>query len=196
MGGFICPEDAAPSIGTPVELLGQYGIRLAILAKTTTGPITGLLYAAQKFGTAQPHCRSPLWFIRAQQTRMSGPVTFVLGLYHIFGRKASRLGDLPLHGLYSSQSWHTEHRGLRHLYPSLRRGSEEPVRIRPAVVRPPVLARPRSHPDPIYPHASIGRLIEAFEEVLDLGVLLSVVHALAAGRPSRYQPIVGTPLCV
>jgi hypothetical protein len=53
MGGFICPEDAAPSIDTPIELLGQYGIRLAILAKTTTGPITGPLYAAQKFGTAQ-----------------------------------------------------------------------------------------------------------------------------------------------
>jgi len=61
IGGFVCPEDAAPSIGTPVQLLGQYGIRLAILAKTTTGPITGRLYAAQKFGTAQPHCRFPLF---------------------------------------------------------------------------------------------------------------------------------------
>jgi hypothetical protein len=58
MGGFICPEDAAPSIDTPIKLLGHYGIRPAILAKTTTGPITGLLYAAQKFGTAQRHYKS------------------------------------------------------------------------------------------------------------------------------------------
>jgi hypothetical protein len=100
MGGFIYPEDAAPSIDTPVELLGQYWIRLAILAQSTTGPITGLLYAAQKFGTTQPHCRFPLWFIRAQQTRMSGPVRFVLALYHIFGRIASRFRGFALHCLY------------------------------------------------------------------------------------------------
>ena len=30
------------------------------------------------------------------------------------------------------------------------------------------LARPGLHPDPVDPHASIGRLIEAFDEVLDL----------------------------
>jgi hypothetical protein len=38
---------------------------------------------------------------------------------------------------------------------------------------------PRSrHPDPIDPHASIGRLIEAFDEVLDLGQHLLIPHGL------------------
>jgi hypothetical protein len=33
-----------------------------------------------------------------------------------------------------------------------------------------MLARPRSHPNLIDPHASIGRLVEAFEEVFDRGI--------------------------
>jgi hypothetical protein len=40
------------------------------------------------------------------------------------------------------------------------------------------LARPGCHPDPIDPHASIGRLIEAFDEVFDLGEHLFVSHGL------------------
>jgi hypothetical protein len=58
--GFIHPEDAAPSvIVTPIQLVtliqlfSQYAIRHAVLAKTTTRPIAGFLYAAQKLGTAQ-----------------------------------------------------------------------------------------------------------------------------------------------
>jgi len=43
------------------------------------------------------------------------------------------------------------------------------------------LARPDRNPFPIDPHTSMGRLIEAFEEVLDLGVHLSSLMALAAG---------------
>jgi hypothetical protein len=33
-----------------------------------------------------------------------------------------------------------------------------------------MLARPSLHPDPISPHAAVGGLTEAFEEVLDLGL--------------------------
>jgi hypothetical protein len=41
-----------------------------------------------------------------------------------------------------------------------------------------MLARPRSDPDPIDPHAAVGRLIEAFDEVLDLRQHLFVSHGL------------------
>ena len=39
------------------------------------------------------------------------------------------------------------------------------------------LARPSMHSDPIDPHASIGRLIEAFEKVLDLSVAVPPIAA-------------------
>jgi hypothetical protein len=41
-----------------------------------------------------------------------------------------------------------------------------------------VLARPRRYPDPIDPHAAPSRLIEAFDEVLDLRQHLLVSHGL------------------
>jgi hypothetical protein len=41
-----------------------------------------------------------------------------------------------------------------------------------------VLARPRLHPDPIDPHAAVGRLVEAFDEVLDLLQHLLIPHGL------------------
>jgi Xaa-Pro aminopeptidase len=44
-----------------------------------------------------------------------------------------------------------------------------------------VLARPDRHPDPIDAHAAARRLIEAFEEVLDLRHHLLIPHGL--GRP-------------
>jgi hypothetical protein len=51
------------------------------------------------------------------------------------------------------------------------------------------LARPGSHPDPIDPHAAVGGLFAAFEEVLDPGVLhglgrLVDVHAHCPLVPS------------
>jgi len=46
---------------------------------------------------------------------------------------------------------------------------------------PAVLARP-DHPFPIDPHAAVGGLVEAFEEVLDLGQRLLLSHGLAGGR--------------
>jgi hypothetical protein len=39
-------------------------------------------------------------------------------------------------------------------------------------------ARPPLHPDPIDPHAAVGRLIEAFDEVLDLRQHLLIPHGL------------------
>jgi hypothetical protein len=41
-----------------------------------------------------------------------------------------------------------------------------------------MLARPGSDALAIDPHAAVGGLVEAFEEVLDLGVHLSVVHGV------------------
>jgi transposase len=49
---------------------------------------------------------------------------------------------------------------------------------------PAVLARPRSHPDPIDPHASVRGLIEAFEEILDLGCHLP--HPAWPWPPGRH----------
>jgi hypothetical protein len=43
---------------------------------------------------------------------------------------------------------------------------------------PAVLARPRSHPLPIDPHAAVGWLVEAFDEVLDLRLHLLIPHGL------------------
>jgi hypothetical protein len=57
-----------------------------------------------------------------------------------------------------------------------------------------VLARPCSHPDPIDPYAAVSGLLEAFEEVLDLGQCLLLSHGLAGGRvlPSpRLRAILG-----
>jgi hypothetical protein len=53
-----------------------------------------------------------------------------------------------------------------------------PLGVGPAVPGPPVLGRPGCHPDPIDPHAAIGRLVEAFEEILDLGRHLFILHGL------------------
>jgi len=41
-----------------------------------------------------------------------------------------------------------------------------------------MLARPGSDALAIDPHAAVGGLVEAFEEVLDLGVHLSVFHGV------------------
>jgi hypothetical protein len=38
------------------------------------------------------------------------------------------------------------------------------------------------HPDPIDPHAAVGGLLEAFEEVLDLGRHLRILHGLGRSR--------------
>lgn len=38
------PRDAMPAVGTPVDPLGQFGIRLAVLAEPATEPIAGLPY--------------------------------------------------------------------------------------------------------------------------------------------------------
>src|ERR1700746_3941920 len=53
-----------------------------------------------------------------------------------------------------------------------------PLSIGPAVPGPPVLGGPGSDPLPIDPHAAVGRLIEAFHEVLDLSLDLSFPHGL------------------
>ena len=50
-----------------------------------------------------------------------------------------------------------------------------------------MLARPRSHPDPIDPHASEGRLVEAFDEVLDLGQHLLVPNGLGRLVPVHHH---------
>ena len=48
---------------------------------------------------------------------------------------------------------------------------------------PAVLGAPGVHPDPTDPHAAVGGgLVEAFEEVLDLGQRLLLSHGLAGGR--------------
>ena len=52
------------------------------------------------------------------------------------------------------------------------------MRLGAAIAGPPVVRGPRCHSDPIDPHTAVGGLIEAFEEVLDLGVHLSVVHGV------------------
>jgi hypothetical protein len=41
------------------------------------------------------------------------------------------------------------------------------------------MARPGLHPNPIDPHAAVGGLVEAFEEILDLSV----------GVPYRRSPV-------
>jgi hypothetical protein len=43
---------------------------------------------------------------------------------------------------------------------------------------PAMLARPRNHPNPIDPHAAVGGLVEAFDEVLDLRLHLLIPHGL------------------
>jgi len=43
---------------------------------------------------------------------------------------------------------------------------------------PTIPARPDRHPFPIDPHAAPGGLLEAFEEILDLGEHLLVSHGL------------------
>jgi hypothetical protein len=45
-----------------------------------------------------------------------------------------------------------------------------------------VLGGPGGDPDPIDPHAAEGRLVEASDEVLDLGQRLLLSHGLAGGR--------------
>ena len=55
----------------------------------------------------------------------------------------------------------------------------------PAIPGPPVLGGPLSDPGPIDPHAAVGGLIEAFEEVLDLGIpkrLRRVIDAIILAR--------------
>ena len=47
-----------------------------------------------------------------------------------------------------------------------------------------------SHPNPIDPHSPVRRLIEAFEEVLDLGQHLFVSHVVAAASSTRCNAII------
>ena len=49
------------------------------------------------------------------------------------------------------------------------------MRLGAAIAGPPVVRGPRCHSDPIDPHTAVGGLIEAFEEVLDLGVQVTSV---------------------
>jgi hypothetical protein len=43
---------------------------------------------------------------------------------------------------------------------------------------PSIPARPDRHPDPIDPYAAVGGLVEALNEVLDLGLHLLIPHGL------------------
>jgi hypothetical protein len=55
------------------------------------------------------------------------------------------------------------------------------IRLGAAITGPPVVCGPRSDPLAIDPHAAVGRLVEAFEEVFDLRQHLLIPHGL--GRP-------------
>ena len=55
------------------------------------------------------------------------------------------------------------------------------MRLGAAIAGPPAVRGPGCHSDPIDPLAAEGGLVEAFDEVLDLGQHLLIPHGL--GRP-------------